>query len=157
MSQAAAAISNSCFSVQRGNTLIDTRSLLHFSEDAVKVRFAALADQWQFLVQKSAEKSQKLKEANKQQNFNTGIKDSFDFSWLSEVEALFASERLPEGPGVCEQSPEKAPAAGSWTSLPMRDGLKDLNGQGRQPDDQQCFRITPPRVKDKRQLRTISG
>lgn len=32
---------------------------------------------------KSAEKSQKLKEANKQQNFNTGIKD-FDF-WLSEV------------------------------------------------------------------------
>ena len=42
-----------------------------------------LADQWQFLVQKSAEKSQKLKEANKQQNFNTGIKD-FDF-WLSEV------------------------------------------------------------------------
>lgn len=42
-----------------------------------------MADQWQFLVQKSAEKSQKLKEANKQQNFNTGIKD-FDF-WLSEV------------------------------------------------------------------------
>lgn len=34
-------------------------------------------------MQKSAEKSQKLKEANKQQNFNTGIKD-FDF-WLSEV------------------------------------------------------------------------
>lgn len=48
-----------------------------------KARLAALADQWQFLVQKSAEKSQKLKEANKQQNFNTGIKD-FDF-WLSEV------------------------------------------------------------------------
>lgn len=41
-------------------------------------------------MQKSAEKSQKLKEANKQQNFNTGIKD-FDF-WLSEVEALLASE-----------------------------------------------------------------
>lgn len=35
------------------------------------------------MVNKSAEKSQKLKEANKQQNFNTGIKD-FDF-WLSEV------------------------------------------------------------------------
>lgn len=48
-----------------------------------QARLAALADQWQFLVQKSAEKSQKLKEANKQQNFNTGIKD-FDF-WLSEV------------------------------------------------------------------------
>ncbi|XP_015281943.1 PREDICTED: spectrin alpha chain, non-erythrocytic 1 [Gekko japonicus] len=72
-----------------GNTLID-RGACAGSEDAVKVRLAALADQWQFLVQKSAEKSQKLKEANKQQNFNTGIKD-FDF-WLSEVEALLASE-----------------------------------------------------------------
>lgn len=51
----------------------------------LQARLAALADQWQFLVQKSAEKSQKLKEANKQQNFNTGIKD-FDF-WLSEVMA----------------------------------------------------------------------
>lgn len=46
-------------------------------------RLGALDEQWQFLVNKSAEKSQKLKEANKQQNFNTGIKD-FDF-WLSEV------------------------------------------------------------------------
>lgn len=49
-------------------------------------RLGALDEQWQFLVNKSAEKSQKLKEANKQQNFNTGIKD-FDF-WLSEVKRL---------------------------------------------------------------------
>lgn len=48
-----------------------------------QARLNALDEQWQFLVNKSAEKSQKLKEANKQQNFNTGIKD-FDF-WLSEV------------------------------------------------------------------------
>lgn len=48
-----------------------------------QARLGALDEQWQFLVNKSAEKSQKLKEANKQQNFNTGIKD-FDF-WLSEV------------------------------------------------------------------------
>ncbi len=50
---------------------------------APQARLNALDEQWQFLVNKSAEKSQKLKEANKQQNFNTGIKD-FDF-WLSEV------------------------------------------------------------------------
>ena len=50
---------------------------------SLQVRLNALDEQWQFLVNKSAEKSQKLKEANKQQNFNTGIKD-FDF-WLSEV------------------------------------------------------------------------
>lgn len=49
-------------------------------------RLVALDEQWQFLVNKSAEKSQKLKEANKQQNFNTGIKD-FDF-WLSEVRTV---------------------------------------------------------------------
>lgn len=49
-------------------------------------RLVALDEQWNFLVNKSAEKSQKLKEANKQQNFNTGIKD-FDF-WLSEVRTV---------------------------------------------------------------------
>uniref|UniRef100_A0A7M4E1H5 Spectrin alpha chain, non-erythrocytic 1 n=1 Tax=Crocodylus porosus TaxID=8502 RepID=A0A7M4E1H5_CROPO len=51
--------------IDMGNSLID-RGACAGSEDAVKVRLAALADQWQFLVQKSAEKSQKLKEANKQ-------------------------------------------------------------------------------------------
>lgn len=61
-------------------------SLQHSSCSPLQARLAALADQWQFLVQKSAEKSQKLKEANKQQNFNTGIKD-FDF-WLSEVAGM---------------------------------------------------------------------
>ncbi|KAF7653753.1 hypothetical protein LDENG_00078840 [Lucifuga dentata] len=75
--------------IDTGNALIQ-RGACAGSEDAVKVRLNALDEQWQFLVNKSAEKSQKLKEANKQQNFNTGIKD-FDF-WLSEVEALLASE-----------------------------------------------------------------
>lgn len=56
---------------------------------AAQARLSALDEQWQFLVNKSAEKSQKLKEANKQQNFNTGIKD-FDF-WLSEVRKCVAS------------------------------------------------------------------
>ncbi|MGH0170969.1 UNVERIFIED_CONTAM: hypothetical protein FKN15_070126 [Acipenser sinensis] len=67
--------------IDTGNSLIQ-RGACAGSEDAVKSRLSTLDDQWQFLVQKSAEKSQKLKEANKQQNFNTGIKD-FDF-WLSE-------------------------------------------------------------------------
>lgn len=56
-------------------------------------------------MQKSAEKSQKLKEANKQQNFNTGIKD-FDF-WLSEVTPPAA--RLPPAPALASSPrPEKA-------------------------------------------------
>lgn len=65
------------------------RGLTGSDGSSPQARLAALADQWQFLVQKSAEKSQKLKEANKQQNFNTGIKD-FDF-WLSEVMPSLAS------------------------------------------------------------------
>lgn len=71
-----------------------------------QARLSALDEQWQFLVNKSAEKSQKLKEANKQQNFNTGIKD-FDF-WLSEVPAASQSvsaatavQYPQEGPTVC--------------------------------------------------------
>ena len=69
-----------------------------------QARLSALDEQWQFLVNKSAEKSQKLKEANKQQNFNTGIKD-FDF-WLSEVsgpqvEALSCSGRRACDADVC--------------------------------------------------------
>lgn len=60
------------------------------SEDVVKVCLVVLVDQWQFLVQKLVEKSQKLKEVNKQQNFNIGIKD-FDF-WLFEVEVLLVFE-----------------------------------------------------------------
>uniref|UniRef100_A0A8C4K999 Spectrin alpha chain, non-erythrocytic 1 n=1 Tax=Dromaius novaehollandiae TaxID=8790 RepID=A0A8C4K999_DRONO len=70
--------------IDMGNSLIE-RGACAGSEDAVKENYF-----WQFLVQKSAEKSQKLKEANKQQNFNTGIKD-FDF-WLSEKKLLVSSE-----------------------------------------------------------------
>ncbi|XP_077987102.1 spectrin alpha chain, non-erythrocytic 1-like isoform X2 [Glandiceps talaboti] len=60
------------------------------SEEAVQARTVALSDQWDYLVQKSSEKSAKLKEANRQQTFNIGIKD-IDF-WLGEVEAALSSE-----------------------------------------------------------------
>ena len=52
-------------------------------EEAVKDRVAGLEDQWGTLLSKSAEKSQKLKEANQQQQFNTGVKDVL--FWLGEV------------------------------------------------------------------------
>lgn len=42
-----------------------------------------MADQWEELRQKSAEKGSKLKEANQQQNFITAVKD-LEF-WMSEV------------------------------------------------------------------------
>jgi spectrin alpha len=44
-------------------------------EDQVDKRLASITEQWEFLVQKSTEKSLKLKEASKQQTFNAGVKD----------------------------------------------------------------------------------
>lgn len=49
-----------------------------------------MADQWEFLTQKTTEKSLKLKEANKQRTYIAAVKD-LDF-WLGEVESLLTSE-----------------------------------------------------------------
>lgn len=72
-----------------GNNLIERRQCAG-SEDAVKARLESLSSQWESLVSKSTEKSEKLKEANKQQSYNAGVKD-IDF-WLGEVEQMLASE-----------------------------------------------------------------
>ncbi|CAH0405710.1 unnamed protein product [Chilo suppressalis] len=60
------------------------------SENAVQARLASIADQWEFLTQKTTEKSLKLKEANKQRTYIAAVKD-LDF-WLGEVESLLTSE-----------------------------------------------------------------
>ncbi|XP_025060779.1 spectrin alpha chain, non-erythrocytic 1 isoform X5 [Alligator sinensis] len=130
--------------IDMGNSLID-RGACAGSEDAVKVRLAALADQWQFLVQKSAEKSQKLKEANKQQNFNTGIKD-FDF-WLSEVEALLASEDYGKDLASVNNLLKKHQLLEADISA-HEDRLKDLNGQADSLMTSSAFDTS--QVKDKR-------
>ncbi|XP_066294878.1 spectrin alpha chain, non-erythrocytic 1-like isoform X25 [Branchiostoma lanceolatum] len=72
-----------------GQSLIDQNKCAG-SEEAVSARIVSLGDQWEYLVQKSAEKSQMLKEANMLQNFNTGVKE-IEY-WLTEVEALVQSE-----------------------------------------------------------------
>ncbi|KAL7978493.1 hypothetical protein Chor_004310 [Crotalus horridus] len=132
-----------------GNSLID-RGACAGSEEAVKTRLAALADQWEFLVQKSAEKSQKLKEANKQQNFNTGIKD-FDF-WLSEVEALLASEDYGKDLASVNNLLKKHQLLEADISA-HEDRLKDLNGQADSLMTSSAFDTS--QVKDKRD--TING
>jgi len=65
--------------------LIDQRQCAG-SEPAVQARLESLAEQWETLVQKSAEKSDKLKEASRQQTYNAGVKD-IEF-WLGEVSAF---------------------------------------------------------------------
>lgn len=72
-----------------GQNLIDKRQCVG-SEEAVQARLASIADQWEFLTQKTTEKSLKLKEANKQRTYIAAVKD-LDF-WLGEVESLLTSE-----------------------------------------------------------------
>ena len=50
----------------------------------------SIADRWEFLTHKTAEKSMKLEEANKQRTYIAAVKD-LDF-WLGEVESLLTSE-----------------------------------------------------------------
>ncbi|CAL8322047.1 unnamed protein product [Lota lota] len=130
--------------IDTGNALIQ-RGACSGSEDAVKVRLNALDEQWQFLVHKSAEKSQKLKEANKQQNFNTGIKD-FDF-WLSEVDALLASEDYGKDLASVNNLLKKHQLLEADISA-HEDRLKDLNGQADSLMGSIAFDTTV--VKDKR-------
>lgn len=72
-----------------GGTLIDNRQCAG-SEDAVQKRLESIAEQWEFLTQKTSEKTVKLKEANKQRTYIAAVKD-LDF-WLGEVESLLTSE-----------------------------------------------------------------
>ncbi|MEQ2177746.1 Spectrin alpha chain, non-erythrocytic 1 [Goodea atripinnis] len=130
--------------IDTGNSLIQ-RGACAGSEDAVKARLSALDEQWQFLVNKSAEKSQKLKEANKQQNFNTGIKD-FDF-WLSEVEALLASEDYGKDLASVNNLLKKHQLLEADISA-HEDRLKDLNGQADSLMASNAFDTS--QVKDKR-------
>ncbi|XP_072344928.1 spectrin alpha chain, non-erythrocytic 1 isoform X1 [Scyliorhinus torazame] len=130
--------------IDMGKSLIG-RGACAGSEDAVQARLGTLADQWEYLVNKSAEKSQKLKEANKQQNFNTGIKD-FDF-WLSEVEALLASEDYGKDLASVNNLLKKHQLLEADINA-HEDRLKDLNGQADSLMSSDAFDTT--QVKDKR-------
>ncbi|XP_048876599.1 spectrin alpha chain, non-erythrocytic 1-like isoform X2 [Brienomyrus brachyistius] len=130
--------------IDMGNSLIN-RGACAGSEDAVKARLNTLDDQWKFLVSKSSEKSQKLKEANKQQNFNTGIKD-FDF-WLSEVEALLASEDYGKDLASVNNLLKKHQLLEADISA-HEDRLKDLNSQADSLMSSQAFDTSL--VRDKR-------
>lgn len=72
-----------------GENLID-KNQCSGSEDAVQKRLTQIADRWEYLTQKTTEKSLKLKEANKQRTYIAAVKD-LDF-WLGEVESLLTSE-----------------------------------------------------------------
>ncbi|XP_077616159.1 spectrin alpha chain, erythrocytic 1 [Crocuta crocuta] len=70
-----------------GNSLI-AREACDGNEETVKEQLQELKGQWDYLLEKTIDKGQKLNEASRQQRFNTGIQD-FKF-WLSEAETLLA-------------------------------------------------------------------
>nr|1U4Q_A Chain A, Spectrin alpha chain, brain [Gallus gallus]1U4Q_B Chain B, Spectrin alpha chain, brain [Gallus gallus] len=88
--------------------------------------------------------------ANKQQNFNTGIKD-FDF-WLSEVEALLASEDYGKDLASVNNLLKKHQLLEADISA-HEDRLKDLNSQADSLMTSSAFDTS--QVKDKRE--TING
>ena len=73
-----------------GKGLIDSRKCAGL-ETTVDNRLQQIIEQWEFLVQKSSDKSLKLKEASRQQTYNAGVKD-VEF-WLGEVRRFARSPK----------------------------------------------------------------
>ncbi|KAK3088368.1 hypothetical protein FSP39_018301 [Pinctada imbricata] len=111
-----------------GQALIDQKQCAG-SEDAVQARLESLASQWETLVAKSAEKSEKLKEANRQQAYNAGVKD-MEF-WLGEVEQMLASEEYGKDLASVQNLLKKHQLLEADIAA-HEDRLKDLNTQADQ-------------------------
>ncbi|XP_045640354.1 spectrin alpha chain, erythrocytic 1 [Ursus americanus] len=106
-----------------GNSLID-RKACDGNEDTMKGQLEDLKEHWNYLLEKTIDKGQKLEEASRQQRFNAGIQD-FKF-WLSEAETLLAMK---------DQARDLASAGNllkkhqllETEMLARKDALKDLN------------------------------
>ncbi|XP_062606729.1 spectrin alpha chain-like isoform X6 [Saccostrea cucullata] len=118
-----------------GQTLIDQKQCAG-SEDAVQARLESLASQWETLVAKSTEKSDKLKEANRQQTYNAGVKD-MEF-WLGEVEQMLSSEEYGKDLASVQNLLKKHQLLEADIAA-HEDRIKDLNTQADQFVDAQVW------------------
>ncbi|KAH9498945.1 hypothetical protein Btru_003975 [Bulinus truncatus] len=116
------------FLLTTGQNLIEKRQCAG-SEDAVQNRLESLLSQWEDLVAKSAEKSEKLKEASRQQTYNAGVKD-IDF-WLGEVEQMLASEDYGKDLASVQNLLKKHQLMEADIAA-HEDRIKDLNNQADQ-------------------------
>ena len=66
-----------------GKALLDSKKVQGEEEEAIAAKLAKITEQYEFLVQKTTEKTARLKEANRQRLYYTAYRD-FDF-WLNEV------------------------------------------------------------------------
>ncbi|XP_036058676.1 spectrin alpha chain, erythrocytic 1 [Onychomys torridus] len=73
--------------INLGNSLIERRAC-DGDEENMKEQLDKLKENWDYLLERTTDKGQKLNEASRQQRFNTSIRD-FEF-WLSEAEGLLA-------------------------------------------------------------------
>ncbi|XP_052592620.1 spectrin alpha chain, erythrocytic 1 isoform X2 [Peromyscus californicus insignis] len=73
--------------INLGNSLIERRAC-DGDEENMKEQLDKLKENWDYLLERTIDKGQKLNEASRQQRFNTSIRD-FEF-WLSEAEGLLA-------------------------------------------------------------------
>jgi len=108
-----------------GQNLIDKHQCAG-SEEAVQSRLVSIADQWEFLTHKTAEKSMKLKEANKQRTYIAAVKD-LDF-WLGEVESLLTSEDAGKDLASVQNLMKKHQLVDA-DILAHEDRIKDMNDQ----------------------------
>lgn len=71
--------------LKMGEKLVDDQQCSG-SETAVQERIQKLVEEWEFLTSKTSEKSDKLKEANRQRQYTAAVKD-LEF-WLGEVSLM---------------------------------------------------------------------
>merc|ERR1719342_1756046 len=108
-----------------GQNLID-RKKCSGSEEAVQNRLESIAQQWEFLTQKTSEKSMKLKEANRQRTFIAAVKD-LDF-WLSEVKSLLNTDEVGKDLASVQNLMKKHQLVEA-DIIAHEDRIKDMNEQ----------------------------
>ena len=93
-------------------------------DTAVDERINKLADEWDYLVNKSKDKSEKLQEANRQAVYNAGLKD-IEF-WLGEVEHSMSSPDYGKDSASVDSFLSKHQVLGTDIQA-HEDRIKDLN------------------------------
>ncbi|XP_058556237.1 spectrin alpha chain, erythrocytic 1 isoform X2 [Neofelis nebulosa] len=106
-----------------GNSLIE-RQACDGNEETVRKQLQEVQRQWDYLLEKTADKGQKLDEASRQQRFNTSIQD-FKF-WLSEAETLLAMKDQARDLASAGNLLKKHQLLETEMSA-REDALKDLN------------------------------
>ncbi|XP_004688413.1 PREDICTED: spectrin alpha chain, erythrocytic 1 isoform X1 [Condylura cristata] len=106
-----------------GNSLIERRAC-DGNEETVKGQLEELEKHWDYLLERTIDKGQKLNEASRQQRFNTGIRD-FEF-WLSEAETLLAMKDQARDLASAGNLLKKHQLLETEMSA-REDALKDLN------------------------------